>query len=169
MTLKTYKKEQKIDRTHINEILSAASPVESEKTENREPATSNLSQKKIHRNIKHMFAMSQKDPDEKTIERLAQELHEWSLNETALNIEAFCVEKFILFGKFMSWPARYPLLEYSLEMARARIGVRREELALFKNSGINAPAITHTLHLYNEDWKEVREEQTKKLRNNESL
>ena len=169
MTLKTYKKEQKIDHAHINEILSAASPIENKKPENREPITNNLPQKKIHRNIKHMFAISQKDPDEKTIERLAQELHEWSLNENALSIEAFCVEKFIVFGKFMSWPAKYPLLKYSLEMARARIGVRREMLALFTNSGINAPVITHTLHLYSSTWKEVREEQASTLQKKEAL
>jgi hypothetical protein len=159
--------QQRVEQDRINALINRACASEPEKADpveqkidpqNAPIIESRVEQKKKTVNIKMMFALSKQKPSQQAIDALAQELYEWAQDEKSLSIASFCVDKLILHKTFMRWVDEHPILKYSYEFAIEYIGERREMLAMLKNSGANSSFIAHTLHLYNDDWAQVRKE-----------
>lgn len=70
-----------------------------------------------------------KTPTKEQLDELALELLEWSDESDSIVIHDFYLEKNIPPSTFAEWVKKHPALRYALDIARLKIGSKRETLA----------------------------------------
>lgn len=105
---------------------------------------------KVHYLLRPMY-----DPTLPEIERLATDLVDWSKEETSLRLNDFAPTREIARSTFWAWVEKWPILKEAVEDARLTIAGRREIGGL--TGKYNAGLISHSMYIYDKDWKEMYE------------
>lgn len=92
------------------------------------------------------------------IELLCGEMLEYFAASDAISITKFLCEKGINWEVFLRWVDDFPDLASVYKQVKARVGARREEMAIFRKYNCNPSTIERTLHKYDPVWKEAHEE-----------
>lgn len=87
-------------------------------------------------------------------------------NPEVMHINKYHISQGITHNMYQGWLSRSEYLKIRHEHCKALIGLRREE----KLAQHDPKTLTHTLHLYSEDWKRANEDharQKEKFRSND--
>lgn len=88
-----------------------------------------------------------------SIERIANELIEWSAKEDSIVFRDFYDDKYIPENVYYSWLKKYPELQAAHTLAKGRIGSRREKGALMRK--YDGSLIVNSMPMYDNEWKEM--------------
>lgn len=88
-----------------------------------------------------------------SIERLSNELIQWSLKEDSLVFRDFYDDKYIPEDTWYRWLNKYPELKAAHTLAKGRIGSRREKGALMRK--YDGSLIVNSMPMYDNEWKEL--------------
>ena len=81
------------------------------------------------------------------IKKECKQLDEWSKTEDALTMLSYCADYDLVQQTLLDAVSKYPRLSESYKKAKARVGARRERLAM--KGEINAGLVQRSLRLYN--------------------
>lgn len=88
-----------------------------------------------------------------SIQRMAQEVLEWSLKEDSIVFRDFYDNKNIPEETYYRWVAKFPDLKAAHTIAKGRIGSRREKGALIRK--YDPSFITNSMPIYDQEWKDL--------------
>ena len=97
-------------------------------------------------------SMRMKPITEASIERIAYNLIEWSKEDSSVVLRDFYDDKGIPEDAYYRWVKTYPILKAAHELAKGRIGSRREKGGLFRK--MDTSIVTLGLAKYDNGWKE---------------
>ncbi len=86
------------------------------------------------------------------VERLAEEVIRWSLNDDAIVFRDFIDNKSIPEEAYYRWVRTYPELKAAHVLAKGRIGSRREKGALTRK--FDGSIVVNSMPMYDQEWKD---------------
>lgn len=114
----------------------------------------------VHDEYLDMFTMRQRPVNDAFIDKLAEDLMHWALNdEDALKLTQFYVAKGIWTGDMKRWEARNEKLAKAHQQALIILGNRRETGGLKKK--YDAGIVSSTMAHFDPDWKQLAEWRSK--------
>ena len=85
--------------------------------------------------------------------RLIKTMKKWSILESSLTVQRFCIDYNLSRRTLLSWAKAYPDVYSALEDMKINIACNREEGAL--TSRLNAMCAHKNIHAYDAEWHEV--------------
>lgn len=98
-------------------------------------------------------SMKMKPISEASIERISLELVEWSKQEDSLVFRDFYDNKNIPEDAYYRWINTYPILKAAHNLAKGRIGSRREKGVITRK--YEASSIIGSMPMYDKEWKDL--------------
>lgn len=99
----------------------------------------------------HLLDFKIKPVTERFIERIAQELIEWSAQDSSIVFRDFYDDRYIPESTFSRWANKYEVLKDAVVLAKGRIGSRREKGALGRK--YDASLVVNSMSMYDQGWK----------------
>lgn len=90
---------------------------------------------------------------EATIDRISQELLEWSKREDSIVFRDFYDDKGIPEDAYYRWVRTHQQLKAAHAIAKGRVGSRREKGALIRK--YDPSFITNSMPMYDQEWKDL--------------
>lgn len=98
------------------------------------------------------FSLKMKPVTKKFIERLSLEINEWSKKDDALVLRDFWDAKDIPEDAFYRWARTHPEFRAAIDIAKGRIGSRREKSALTRK--FDPGIVLNSMPMYDPAWRE---------------
>lgn len=134
----------------INPITSKRKPAKNRQNPNFQDSDAKVSP--WLEDYRDLFSLKMKPVTEGFISRLSEELNQWSQLEDSIVLRDFYDTKHIPHEAFYRWAKKYPELGDMLNLARGRIGSRREKGVITRK--YEPGLISSNMAMYDPEWRE---------------